>query len=54
MLLGGPDDTWVKPHFSHAAVLDCIGRLSLPEVINVCDACDGVVSHDTGPLHLAD
>jgi heptosyltransferase-2 len=53
VLLGGPDDTWVKPHFSHAAVLDCIGRLSLPEVINVCDACDGVVSHDTGPLHLA-
>jgi heptosyltransferase-2 len=53
VLLGGPDDTWVKPHFRHAAVSDYIGQLSLPEVINLCDACDGVVSHDTGPLHLA-
>lgn len=53
VLLGGPDDTWVKPHFRHAAVSDYIGQLSLPEVINLCDACDGVISHDTGPLHLA-
>jgi heptosyltransferase II len=53
VLLGGPDDAWVKPHFRHAAVSDYIGQLSLPEVINLCDACDGVVSHDTGPLHLA-
>ena len=53
VLLGGPDDTWVKPHFQHVAVSDCIGRLSLPQVINVCDECDAVVSHDTGPLHLA-
>jgi len=25
----------------------------LPEVVSVCDASDAVVSHDTGPLHLA-
>jgi heptosyltransferase-2 len=53
VLLGGPDDAWVKPHFEPIAVSDCIGDLSLPEVISVCDTCDGVVSHDTGPLHLA-
>jgi lipopolysaccharide heptosyltransferase II len=53
VLLGGTDDAWVKPYFDQIAVSDCIGKLSLPEVISVCDACDGVVSHDTGPLHLA-
>jgi heptosyltransferase-2 len=53
VLLGGPDDAWVKPHFEPIAVSDRIGDFSLPEVISVCDTCDGVVSHDTGPLHLA-
>jgi heptosyltransferase-2 len=53
VLLGGPEDAWVKPYFERLSVTDCIGKLSLPEVINACDACDAVVSHDTGPLHLA-
>jgi heptosyltransferase-2 len=53
VLLGGPDDAWVKPHFQKCAVTDCIGTVSLPEVISVCDACDAVISNDTGPLHLA-
>jgi heptosyltransferase-2 len=52
VLLGGPEDAWVKDHFKHLAITDCIGQLSLPEVILACDACDAVVSHDTGPLHL--
>jgi heptosyltransferase-2 len=53
VLLGGPEDAWVKPYFQQLVVTDCIGGLSLPEVINACDACDAIVSHDTGPLHLA-
>ncbi len=87
LLLGGPDDTWVRPHFSgltlppktarhpdselaegegprHFApaelqsaspghLLDAIGTLSLPEVIAACNTCAAVVSHDTGPMHLA-
>ena len=53
ILLGGPEDTWVKTHFERLSVTDCIGTLSLPEVISVCDTCDAVVSHDTGPMHLA-
>lgn len=52
-LLGGPGDEWVRPHFENIAVVDCIGRFSLPEVISFCDTCDGVISHDTGPMHLA-
>lgn len=53
VLLGGPEDVWVKPYFQELVVTDCIGALSLPEVISACDVCDAVVSHDTGPLHLA-
>jgi heptosyltransferase-2 len=53
VLLGGPDDAWVRPHFVHLPVTDCIGTFSLPETLGACDECDAVVSHDTGPLHLA-
>jgi len=53
VLLGGPDDTWVRPEFLGLEVIDAIGRLSLPEVVSACDTCDVVVSHDTGPMHLA-
>ena len=53
LLIGGRDDAWVKPHFQHLAVTDCIDKLSLTELISTCDSCDAVVSHDTGPLHIA-
>ncbi len=53
LLLGGPEDLWVKPQFARLPVTDLVGTLSLPDVIAVCDTCDVVVSHDTGPLHLA-
>ena len=53
VLLGGPDDMWVQTYFEQMAVTDCVGRLTLPEVILACDQCDAVISHDTGPLHLA-
>ncbi len=52
-LLGGPEDVWVKPYFRELAFTDAIGTLSLPHVVSACDACDAVVTHDTGPLHLA-
>ena len=53
VLLGGLDDRWAAAAFSHLPVRDSIGRLSLPEVVAAAGACDLVVSHDTGPLHLA-
>jgi heptosyltransferase-2 len=53
VLVGGPEDAWAEAYFQHLRVTDCIGLLSLPEVVSTFDACDGVVSHDTGPLHLA-
>lgn len=57
VLLGGSDDLWVRDAFvslaNHPRLLDAIGTLSLPQVIAVADACDLILTHDTGPLHLA-
>jgi heptosyltransferase II len=53
ILLGGPDDIWVRPFFAALEVTDCLGALTLPQVVAACDQCDAVISHDTGPLHLA-
>jgi heptosyltransferase-2 len=53
VLLGGPDDAWVRPTFEGLEVVDAIGKLTLPEVIASFNTCDVVISHDTGPLHLA-
>jgi heptosyltransferase-2 len=53
VLIGGPDDQWLRSYFSGLVVTDCLGTLSLPEVISACDLCDAMITHDTGPLHLA-
>lgn len=53
VLLGGPEDEWVKPYFTGMEMIDCIGKVSIPEVISVCDTCDVVITHDTGPMHMA-
>ncbi|HMF54617.1 MAG TPA: glycosyltransferase family 9 protein [Edaphobacter sp.] len=53
MLLGGPEDAWVIPYFQDLSVKNSVGALTLPQVISACDACDAVVTHDTGPLHMA-
>jgi heptosyltransferase-2 len=53
VLLGGPDDVWVRPFFAGMEITDRLGAFTLPGVIAACDQCDAVISHDTGPLHLA-
>jgi heptosyltransferase-2 len=57
VLLGGPGDTWVRGEFkslvNHPHLMDLIGATTLPEFITIADTCDLVLSHDTGPLHLA-
>ena len=53
LVIGGQEDMWVRPYFQDVGVRDFVGKLSLPEVVRACDECDAVVTHDTGPLHLA-
>jgi heptosyltransferase-2 len=53
VLVGGPQDDWVRPYFSGVETLDYIGKRSLEETLRLLSECDVVVSHDTGPMHLA-
>lgn len=52
VLIGGPDDTDIRPLFADLPVIDVIGKLPLPETIALLDSADLFVTHDTGPLHL--
>ena len=53
VLIGGPEDTWAVSAFEGLAVTDMIGRVSLLETLALLDESDAMVTHDTGPLHLA-
>lgn len=53
VLAGGPSDVWAIPAFTGLAVTDLIGRLTLPETLSLLNDSDVMVTHDTGPLHLA-
>lgn len=53
VLVGGKGDVWVKPYFSEFRVRDLIGETSINDVIEIFSKVNLVISHDTGPLHLA-
>ena len=58
VLIGGPGDAWVQPHFAALAaaghpIYDLIGQHSLQQTLALFDEADVLVTHDTGPLHLA-
>lgn len=53
VLAGGPGDTWAVPMFEGMPVTNLIGKLDLPEMLALLDDSDVMVTHDTGPLHLA-
>ncbi len=53
VLIGSPTDTWVQPIFSGLPVTDLIGQLTLPQTLALLDSGTVLVTHDTGPLHLA-
>jgi heptosyltransferase-2 len=53
VLVGDADDRRVLPAFADVPVVDRLGGLSVVQSTAVLAACDVVVSHDTGPMHLA-
>jgi heptosyltransferase-2 len=55
VLVGGPQDAWVREGFAGLpGVTDAIGSTTVDNVLDLFAACDAVVTHDTGPMHLAD
>jgi heptosyltransferase-2 len=53
MITGDKGDAWVRPDFENIRVIDRIGRDSVIETLALLASAQAVVSHDTGPLHLA-
>lgn len=53
VLTGGPGDTWVEPHFAGLDVDNRIGHWQIPQTIAFYGSCDCMVTHDSGPMHLA-
>jgi heptosyltransferase-2 len=53
MVTGSPSDEWVKASFEHLAVTDLVGQTSLTDLVALYGRCHLVVTHDSGPLHLA-
>jgi len=53
VLVGANSDQWVKPYFEKLHVVDLIGKTSLVELVEVLDKAELIITHDTGPLHLA-
>ena len=41
VLIGGPDDAWVRPLFAGIEVTDAIGKLPLVQTLALLDAADG-------------
>lgn len=50
LLTGGHSDTWVTPHFQCE---NWIGRLELLELVALLKQSALLITHDSGPLHLA-
>ncbi len=53
VLTGGPDDGWTREGFAGLACVDLIGQVSLSQLLALFDASAAVVTHDSGPLHMA-
>jgi heptosyltransferase-2 len=53
VLTGGPGDEWAESSFAGLPVSSGIGKWAIPQTMAFYQSCDCVVTHDTGPLHLA-
>jgi heptosyltransferase-2 len=56
VLFGGPDDMPIAAAIHQASGADCIdlsGKIDLEELPAALDACDVLVSNDSGPMHIA-
>ena len=53
LLTGGDDDRWVRAAFEGVGVIDIVGATTLPGLAALFARCAAVVTHDSGPLHIA-
>lgn len=53
IIAGAKSDLWVKEYFTGIDVINLIGKTNLIEMIGVFQNINYVITHDSGPLHLA-
>lgn len=53
LLTGCEDDAWIREAFAGIGVTDLIGATTLPGLAALFAGCAAVVTHDSGPLHVA-
>jgi heptosyltransferase-2 len=53
VLAGSSSDAWVREAFAGTSVVDLVGRTDLVQLCGVMQRSDLVVTHDSGPMHLA-
>ncbi len=53
IITGDAGDAWVSEAFRGLPVQDLVGKTELEDLLAVYAACDVVVTHDSGPSHLA-
>lgn len=54
ILTGAPSDLWVLEHFEGIEYQNFIGKAGLNDFILLLKTADLLITHDSGPLHLAD
>lgn len=50
---GSASDAWVRQAFQGLGCADLVGMADLPQTLALCARARAVVTHDSGPLHLA-
>jgi heptosyltransferase-2 len=52
VISGGAGDEWVSPAFADLPVVDLVGKTDLIQLASTIQACDLLITHDSGPMHL--
>jgi heptosyltransferase-2 len=53
LVVGAATDAWVSETFQNSKIINLVGKTDLKELVSVFNICDLVVSHDSGPMHVA-
>ncbi|HVZ80629.1 MAG TPA: glycosyltransferase family 9 protein [bacterium] len=53
VLTGAESDRWILEYFKGLGVVDLVGKTTVTDLIAVYGKCRLVVTHDSGPMHLA-
>ena len=52
-ITGAPSDAWVRDAFADLPIIDLVSQTSVTELLALFGTCALVITHDSGPLHVA-